>query len=315
MQDGICPSSNMNKYLLASPDRYGRFGHQTTSLLAALLLAHVTNTRLIKPRYMYFCDKWNAYSDYSRSVKVSSYIPSGLKLLYLEKETSDSYGNRKWDLSSKDELTDILNRLHLASDNSLIFLPFDQSPGLLLKLLNKEHVRKDVRRIFTFPDVLLQPTPPYACIHIRRGDCTRAAHPSWFVEDAFYINLIELLLAELPKVFKICLCTQGDISWLLKSPQVASSIVDKRVFIQTTDQLFINDSEVNDFVLMRNAVILFSASSSFSHLANVLGSHSVAFDVTRNLAHPLYGTELINPDAPFAQTIGIIKAALETIYM
>jgi len=57
----------MAKFLSVCPDRYGRFGHQTMSISAGILLAGITNSKLVSPRYMYYCDKWNKFCDYTRS--------------------------------------------------------------------------------------------------------------------------------------------------------------------------------------------------------------------------------------------------------
>jgi hypothetical protein len=299
----------MSKYLLASPDRYGRFGHQTTSIASALLLAHLTRSKIIAPRYMYFCDKWNKYSDFTKSKYVASAIKEQTIACYLEKDIADRNGNRKWNLSDKNEINDIITRISLASDNSIIHLPFDQSAGLLLYLLNKKEVRDDFKNIFSFPDKGATPPHPYACIHIRRGDCTFNAHPQWYVDDKFYLQLIELLLSSLPSEYKVYVCTQGNTAWLLES-KWSGDYASERLVIRTTDQLFINESEINDFILMKNSNILFSAASSFSHWASYLGNHQFVADVSRSNFHGLYDTLIVNPDNSTANNMSIISNAL-----
>jgi len=302
----------MSKYLLASPDRYGRFGHQTTSISAALILAHLTNSKLIAPRYMYFCDKWNKYSDFSRSKNVASAIDEKTVVYYLEKELVDQYGNRKWDLTDKDQIADIISKIHIASDNTIIHLPFDQSAGLLLRLLNKKEIRDDFRSIFLFPDQRITPLFPYACVHIRRGDCTRNAHPLWYVEDNFYIQLLQLLFSTLPIEYKVYVCTQGDISWLNTS-ELSHVLTSQRLIIRSTDQLFINDSEIDDFIIMKNASFLFSAASSFSHWASYLGCHHLVVDISRSGLHALNNTLIVNPDDSVIENMSKINNAIDLL--
>lgn len=299
----------MNKYLLVSPDRYGRFGHQTTSIFAGLILANITKTKLIAPRYSYFCDKWNKYSDFSKSKNVASTISEVASIYFLEKNTTDEYGNRKWDLTDKNEIVDIINKIYQVSDNTLINLPFDQSAGLFLNLLNKDEVREDVRRIFAFPDRSVSPPFPYACVHIRRGDCTRNAHPRWYVDDYFYISLLQLILSTLPDEFKVYVCTQGDIAWLNTS-KLSIALTSGRLVIRSTNQLFINDSEIDDFILMKNSSFLFSAASSFSHWASFLGRHSLIVDISRSQYHALNDVVIINPDNALPENLSRIREAL-----
>jgi hypothetical protein len=296
----------MNKFLSVSPDRYGRFGHQTTSISAGILLASITNSKLVSPRYMYFCDKWNKYSDYTRSKFVVPELKGeSLKISYLEREIPDQHGNRKWDLTDNKHLWDLTRKILAAEDNSLIYLPFDQSAGNLLRLYNQVEIRNDIKNIFSF-DLKTSMRCPYVCIHIRRGDCTPAAHPKWFVGDDFYLKLIQTIFQCIPAFYKVCVCTQGEISWL---QQIADSkiVEPDRFIVRSTNQLFINDSEIEDFVLFKEADILFSASSSFSYWATILGSHRLVFDISRSGTHPLKNVKTVNPDININSSMTRIK--------
>ena len=74
------------RILIASPDRYGRFGHQTTSIYAAVALAHLSGSLLLHPRYMFFADRWNEHVDWSRSRFVTRRIKGDRQLVYLEQK-------------------------------------------------------------------------------------------------------------------------------------------------------------------------------------------------------------------------------------
>ena len=285
----------MNKFLTVSPDRYGRFGHQTTSIAAGMLLAHLTNTKLIQPRYMYFCDKWNKHADFAQSSIVATVLPENLKISYLEKEDADQNGNRKWDLNNKNELYGLINRIVDAEDNNIINLPFDQSAGLLLKLMNKKVIRDDIKKIFSFKSAERMAEEPYICIHVRRGDCTPTAHPTWYVKNEIYIHIIKVLAQHIPKNYSIIICTQGDVRWI-NSSAIRTLVSQKRFAISSTKQLFINDREIADMQLMLNAQILIGGTSSFSRWASFLGKHENLIDINRNDENPLKEALNINPE-------------------
>jgi len=303
----------MSKYLIASPDRYGRFGHQTLSISAGILVAAITDSKLIKPRYMYFCDKWNQYVDFSRSNHVCSSLKgSFLKVSYVENPIPDQNGNRKYDANDLRSILELLKEICKAEDNSLIHLPFDQTVGKLLRLYNKNEYRYDMKKIYKFSGMQRLIDKKYVCIHIRRGDCTPSVHPAWYVNDFFYIQLIELLARLIPESWCIVVCTQGDISWITNS--VPKSLINpEKLKVFSTPQLFTNDREVQDFCIMKDADILFGAASSFSLCALLLGEHKLTFDITRAEYHPIDSVIRVNPDYEVKYSLSIIEHALQSI--
>ncbi|QNI83926.1 hypothetical protein SynPROS71_00089 [Synechococcus sp. PROS-7-1] len=232
---------------------------------------------------MYFAEKWNSVVDWSRSRFATKEIPDKpLHINYLQFSTKpDEHGNTKSRFNSAKAINAALQSINNTKDNSLIFLPFDQPTGLLTKLLDLHEVRQDFRNLFIDKN-FKRPSDRYACIHIRRGDCTQERHPQWFVDDAFYIKLITLLLKDLPADYEIQICTQGSSEWIIQKFKDAS--FNGRLKINTTDQLFINDAEINDFLLMKNADILFCAGSSFSYVAAYAGNHKLVFDVEKGIS-------------------------------
>lgn len=283
------------KYLIPSPDRYGRFGHQTHSILSALFLAYITDNKVVRPKYMYFAEKWNGVIDWSKSkFSTSKILESPIHIRYLQFRTKpDEYGNTKGNFENAKAIKEALDLINSSDDNSLIFLPFDQSTGILAKLFNYREIKQDFLNLF-IDKSFNKPANKYACIHIRRGDCTRERHPQWFVSDSFYINLITLLHDILPTDYQIQICTQGSGEWITQ--QLKFSYSNRRLKINTTNQLFINETEINDFLLMKNADILFCAGSTFSHIAAYLGNHQLVFDVDK-------GAKLMLEDCRIASTI------------
>ena len=127
----------MRRILIASPDRYGRFGHQTTSIYASVALAQLTGSLLLHPRYMFFADQWNEQVDWSRSRFVTTRITGERELRYLEREASDRDGNRKWQLRGGG-LKEIVRKINEIPEDCIVHLPFDQSAGDLMKLATRE---------------------------------------------------------------------------------------------------------------------------------------------------------------------------------
>ena len=117
----------------------------------------------------------------------TDHIPARSRLTYLEKDTSDPHGNRKWNLSISNEVIDIVSKIleHSGDENHLIHLPFDQSSGLLLSLLNNVDIRNELRQAFLYLNLTTLKNP-YICIYIRRGDCTETSHQN----DIFLIAFI-----------------------------------------------------------------------------------------------------------------------------
>ena len=293
---------------MVSPDRYGRFGHQTTSIAAGLFLAHISGSKLVTPRYMYFCEKWNRYADFDKSKHTANTLEQGLNVIYLMTDGSDLYGNRRWNLRDKGQIIELIGRITDLNENSLIHLPFDQSAGLLLHLVNRPDLRDDLRNIFSFPINIMPVKTKYACVHIRRGDCTKSTQPAWYVENTYYIRVIGELLKVLPCHYRVIICTQGDVGWILSKYQ--TFINEGRLIVRTTSQIMSNNSEVEDFVLMLNAEILFAASSTFSRWASYLGYHKLVVDITRETHKHLRDTLFVNPDLPIDSGLELIKASI-----
>jgi len=288
----------MAKYLLVSPDRYARFGHQTSSISTSLLLAYMTGSRVILPRYMYSCDKWNQYVNFSRSKFVCAEVTgSHLSAVYLENWKTDNIGNRKWVFDNTQNVQQLLTQIANTDDNSIIFLPFDQTPGILHRLYNQTRLREDIRGVFRFDNSIVSMDNPYVAIHIRRGDVNEESHPSWYVNNSFYIELIERLCTILPNSFGIYICIQGDKSWLQRI-RLTQLGLGRKFMVSSACAGFANDYEVADFLTMKESTILFSASSGFSHWASIIGNQKLVVDVSRYNDTPLDWVKHLNPDSP-----------------
>lgn len=298
----------MTKYLVLSPDRYARFGHQTSSISTGLLLAYMTESKVIWPRYMYSCDKWNKYIDFSRSKFVATEVcDANLMVNFIETPISDKLGNRKWDLNSSRELSRLVAHITALDDKTITFLPFDQTPGILHRLYNKKKVREDIQRVFQSCNTSTGSLYPYVAIHVRRGDVTEHAHPSWFVNNEFYIYLLEVLDIALPSSFGIHICTQGNTDWLADVQKTIKSN-GRKFTISNASNDFINDSELEDFIKMREATILFTACSGFSHWAAVTGNHKLVIDVARDYCSPLAWVTTLNPESSINTILEDIKS-------
>ena len=269
------------KYLITNPDRYGRFGHQTLSIYGSLLIAYITGNKVLHPSYMYLCEKWNCCVDWNKSKFSVNRISSKTdKISYLRfEEHSDQNGNMRIQLRNSNDVKLLIRSINSFDDNSIIFLPFDQSIGILDRLINRADIREDFTSLFSLPSSFQALTYRYACIHIRRGDCTQDRFPEWYVENSFYINLINSLLELLPSDYKIHICTQGDTAWIVNS-LVDQSLIE-RIIVHSTSELFTNDREVSDFFIMQQSDILFTAGSTYSHMASWSGSHQILFDVSK----------------------------------
>ncbi len=316
----------MKRILIASPARIGRFAHQTQNILTAIYIAHLTKSKLMLPRYMLFCDKWNAVIDWSKHKDVISQTTDNqnYKIIYLEKEVDSdklsqwqgfTTGKKSWNLEDPSELGDLISSIENIREHSLIFLPFDQSSTYLMRLLNKKEFKDEFSKVFSLQGKRKLPKKPYVCLHIRRGDVTKEDFPHWFVPDIFYISLIKSIVNTIPNDIEIAICTQGSIKWLVENNQNSLSKQElSRLKIYSTPNLHINENEIEDFSLMVNSHVLFSANSGFSNFAGVLKASNHQIDVSRsNCKHYLNKVIRINPDTEISLSMNKVAETMRSI--
>ncbi len=316
----------MSRVLVATPARIGRFGHQTTTILTGIHIAHLTQSKLMLPRYMFFSDRWNDVTDWSRHKYIIDKLPEsiGQEIKYLENRSryNDPTNWRPeatknaWKTEEADELGDMINKIQSIKNDSIIFLPFDQRSRYLLKLFNKQEFRNEFKKVFNLqrPDSL--PKKPYICIHIRRGDVDEKNFPYWFVPNEFYIALIKTIVETIPDQIPITICTQGDISWLTNGIQesLGWEFIINRMKIFSTDQLTSNNSEIEHFSIMANSYFLFSANSAFSNYAGLLKKTSYQVDISKdNTMHYLKSVCNVNPDKEMSTQMKKIKRILQGV--
>jgi len=264
---------------------------------------------------MYFCDKWHRYVDWTKADHVTDTLPANAHVLYLENSNVDSNGNRKWPLSSSAEIRDLMRRISEEPPGSVLFLPFDQSAGLLAILLNRADIRAMLRRVFMSsiedqPIVFGPSLKEYACIHVRRGDVDELRHPQFYVSDSFYKEVVNVMDRHLPPSFSICICTQGSTSWV-DDVIAACQVRGREVFVSSTEQAWINDNEVHDFYLMARSTVLLAAGSSFSRLASIVGNQKINLDVDKNGSPPLSSCHVLSTDPSL--TASLIQSLREIL--
>ena len=181
------------KYLICSPDRYGRFGHQSFSIMGPWLIAATFDCRLIKPQYMYFCNKWNQYTNWSKSRYVADKIPVKIdEIKSITSQLSKDNINNKFNLVKVAGIKQIRSQIFDTTLNSIISLPFDQTGGSLTKLLNHREIRNDLSA-YSFPGEQELEKKRYVCIHIRRGDVSQTQNRHKYISNDFYYCLIDLI--------------------------------------------------------------------------------------------------------------------------
>ena len=178
---------------------------------------------------------------------------------------------------------DIINEATTSSENetsveayTIVKLPFDQPPGLLVNLLKKSEIYDDFRRAFT--QIAGIDRKFDLVIHIRRGDVTKASHPDWWIGDDIYIDIINELFHNKSCLPNVCVCTQkGASANLLRHMQQMSEIFPGHLTIRASDEGWSNNDEIEDFCLMTNANILLGGQSSFPCLAALASQNTFIF--------------------------------------
>lgn len=144
------------QYYVANPDRYGRFGHQSFSMLTAWAIAAMLDQRFIPLPYLYFAINYNKYINFGNSrFSKSTSLPQCCVYHLDGNQSIDKAGNNRLDLSTAQGINTLLVQLSNLQEleakseaNSIIFLPFDQDLGLLGKLIKAN--KSDIERIFHF---------------------------------------------------------------------------------------------------------------------------------------------------------------------
>jgi hypothetical protein len=264
-------SNYNNVVFLAEPDRYGRFGHQTFSMMAAWALAHRLNAFFLPLPYSYFAVHHNTHASFSRSKRAIRLDINPIEdFVILSGLEPDDNGNTKYDLLDIENLCRFegdMRVLHKPKVMQLVRLPFDQAPGALVWRLSSD-MKRDLGLIFKAQgnsrcrnndEILIS-------IHIRRGDVSPERFPDWYISDHYFENLVIALFELNIGCLKIVVLTQGSSSFLADK-RFEQLIADKRLCVRTTAQQWVNENEVSDFREMLNSDIIISGQSSFSQLA------------------------------------------------
>ncbi len=297
-------------YLVVSPDRYGRFGHQTLSILAGIYCAYRFGFRVILPKYMYFAEHWNDLVNWSLCELVDEYIdlskrPNlGLRVIYLGTDYTDEHGNNKYDLSSPIEYGYFCEALQKAKATpSIVFMPFDQQlPVSQHHCLYTEEFRNILQDVISMSSRKVESSAANEiCIHIRRGDVSHLAHTDNYVNDEFYYHLVRCILLCTDLACRITIYVQGV--FLLQQDHIISrAIAHGQLRVNSQAEAFHNRTDCDAFVSLMQASILVCSDSSFPRLAALFGSPRGVINISRRPFRFFPRQLNLNPDMPIDQT-------------
>lgn len=198
------------------------------------------------------------------------------------------HGNDCFDTNTTDGLKELLNGIDseiiedMSEDLVLIQLPFDQPPGLLLRLLRNQDVSSDMRRLLKVP-IHKGNAPMRVAIHIRRGDVTRQSFPDWWIPGDYYCRLLDALDNTLPKDWSITIVSQepfdNEIREMVSAINARNNYnllevdVSKRVSLEIAGGQWSNHEEVPALQTMMLADVIIGTISSFACLASKLAGN------------------------------------------
>jgi len=290
-------ASKFDCIFFSQPDRYGRLGHQTFSILTSWLLAKKLGQVFIPIRYAYFADIFNQYVNFSDSEYAVTNLPRGTSLFSIETDDVDKYGNRKFNFDSPEGFGYFLDKLYAVSIskscNRLIVLPFDQQPGILMRSLGDRDY-EDLRRVFK--GVLNLATPKdasfYIGFHIRRGDVGSNNHPEWFIDDNICCLLIETLLRLKISDYKLLVFTQGKCILPNLSPKINEACISGKLVIRDGADHFVSQrGEAMTLAEMSQCDIMIGGLSSFSLLASMLSETRLILALIKSKIIPNHRTK------------------------
>jgi len=279
--------------LIAAPDRYGRFAHQTFSLLSAWAAAHRFGCHFVPLKYSYFANKYNQFVSFGCSSRARSEFAGKTVYQMMSGVEPDVYGNTKYNLLSLDHslafVSELIDQHSRCADITLLELPFDQHPGRLIKSLTPT-MHSDLTKVFQpFINsgrkriIATQKNQKQilVTVHIRRGDVTPKTQPDWFIEDIYYERLIEALYHVLGDTIKIMVLSQGGMHW--NNNSLHKHLLSKEIVIEhSSGNGWINQGEIADFSTMLCSDLIVAGQSGFSLLASLIAFGRAQLVVTRH---------------------------------
>jgi len=267
---------------VANPDRYGRFGHQSFSMLTAWALAVLLKERFIPLPYLYFAYHFNKFVDFSRSRYATLKIESNVQFFHLPgSQVQDVAGNNRLDLSTTSGLLHMIDQISQCQQNTraetmVAFLPFDQDIGKLSRLIERE--KDDLRRIFHLNGLFYQDqyntNMLKIAIHIRRGDVTRQRHPDWYVPISVYSTIISILKSNYQDC-QITIVSDGP-PWSLDVLDLLKKFKNIQLRGPDSSEIYngkiLISSDIMDFACMASNDIVIGSKSTYSWLASRVGN-------------------------------------------
>jgi len=261
----------MNSVFLGQPDRYGRFGHQFTSILTSYFLAATTSSLFIPLKFELLARQWNLLFDFTQSkYSLGQFNAFDFdKLLFLDEVFFTS--------SSSSDFTDFVTlvklfKQHLIPVNPNFFiLPFDLKPGKLFNFLPQVH--HDLISTIKLPFLTsiasflhLKPKS-YITFHVRRGDVNPQSHPGWFISD----DVVRAVIIQLSKVgLPITVITeQSTLSRDLYSSLSNNPLVSFSFNLYGSYPC----PEILDWIIMYHSCFIVGSKSSFSQTSAVMAQH------------------------------------------
>ena len=271
---------------LANLDRYGRAGHQTARMLTPFLLAHFYKSFFISSEYKFFAYRMNSVFDFNRSER-AFHGGNISNVVNVSAGYREPHGNDDFDTSNTHGLKLFLSTIDeiLVNNDSqtLIQLPFDQPPGLLLRLLNDKRIYDDLRKLLKI-NIASTSSKKTLAIHIRRGDVTQNAYPDWWIPGEFYCELLHTLDEQLDDHWNIIIVSQEvfDHEIRLEAERInkrfdqsnkSTAKASSRVVLEIAEGRWSNSEEVTALQTLIKADVIIGSISSFACLASRLGNN------------------------------------------
>lgn len=273
---------------LANLDRYGRAGHQTARMLTPFLLAHFYKGFFISSDYKFFAYRMNDIFDFYRSER--SFRGGNISnVVNVSSGFRKPHGNDDFDTSSIHGLKHFLSTIDKVLINTksksqaLIQLPFDQPPGLLLRLLNNNSIYDDLAKLVKI-NIASSTSQKILAIHIRRGDVNENTYPEWWIPGHFYCQLLHTLDQQLESHWKIIIVSQEvfDQEIRIEAERINNRYVQEkdsfckdssRVVLEVAEGRWSNTEEVSALKTLIKADVIIGSISSFACLASRLGNN------------------------------------------
>ena len=255
------------KYIEVHKNEYGGIGHQFHNWMVGLILADMSNAKLIHSPFIKRADRWENVLNFNAKLPSKTNFNKVIKLPQIELGNDETYDKAKAERNLKSWLDIIEN----GEDETLFKVPFDMFPGVLCeKIIQYEDYLKEAywanKEKYDFGTNKIN-----VGVHIRRGDINKTVNANRWLELKDYTKMINH--------FRTHNNTGKELIFHIFSEGNKSSFTE---LAGKDVVLHLNGSDIQEFNKLISTDIIITGLSTFSILGAYLSDAKIYYNKLRN---------------------------------